>query len=157
MTRDVVFIEPQATIRDCVTLMNEGKFRHLPVKDDGKSHQCSRMHCFDSLYSLPSCLVYKHGCKFNAKSYERLVSPRQSDESKPFYKTASVFEPILCTHLLLGCRPANIWCLRTLSKDGTLSSKPCQSISRAWQTTSSFGKPRWTCTIVLFNNPRSYQ
>jgi len=36
MTRDVVFIEPQATIRDCVTLMNEGKFRHLPVKDDGK-------------------------------------------------------------------------------------------------------------------------
>jgi len=36
MTRDVVFIEPQATIRDCVTLMNEGKFRHLPVKDDGR-------------------------------------------------------------------------------------------------------------------------
>jgi len=36
MTREVVFIEPQATLRACVTLMNEGKFRHLPVREDGK-------------------------------------------------------------------------------------------------------------------------
>jgi len=36
MTPEVVFIDPQATLRACVRLMNEGKFRHLPVKEDGK-------------------------------------------------------------------------------------------------------------------------
>ena len=36
MTREVVFIDPQATLRSCVAVMSEGKFRHLPVKEDGK-------------------------------------------------------------------------------------------------------------------------
>lgn len=36
MTRNVVFISPQATITSCVEIMNEGKFRHLPVREDGK-------------------------------------------------------------------------------------------------------------------------
>jgi len=36
MTREVVFIEPQASLRDCMTRMNEGKLRHLPVREDGK-------------------------------------------------------------------------------------------------------------------------
>ncbi len=36
MTKRVVFVEPEQTIQDCMALMTEKSFRHLPVMDDGK-------------------------------------------------------------------------------------------------------------------------
>jgi CBS domain-containing protein len=36
MTREVTTVSPDTTIQACVALMNEGKFRHLPVRDAGK-------------------------------------------------------------------------------------------------------------------------
>lgn len=36
MTERVVFVEPEQTIQDCMALMTEKSFRHLPVMDDGK-------------------------------------------------------------------------------------------------------------------------
>jgi CBS domain-containing protein len=36
MTENVTTVEPQHTIEDCMTLMTEKSFRHLPVLQDGK-------------------------------------------------------------------------------------------------------------------------
>ena len=36
MTSRVVFVEPTQTIQDCMALMTEKRFRHLPVMDEGK-------------------------------------------------------------------------------------------------------------------------
>lgn len=36
MTTDVVTTTPAATIEDCMQVMTNGKFRHLPVLDEGK-------------------------------------------------------------------------------------------------------------------------
>jgi len=33
MTHEVTTVLPDATIKDCIELMNEGKFRHLPVRE----------------------------------------------------------------------------------------------------------------------------
>ncbi|MEE9333649.1 MAG: CBS domain-containing protein [Granulosicoccaceae bacterium] len=35
MTDRVVFVEPEQTIQDCMSLMTEKHFRHLPVMDEG--------------------------------------------------------------------------------------------------------------------------
>ena len=36
MTKRVVFVEPEQTIQDCMALMIEKNFRHLPVMNEGK-------------------------------------------------------------------------------------------------------------------------
>ena len=36
MTKRVVFVEPEQTIQDCMALMIEKSFRHLPVMNEGK-------------------------------------------------------------------------------------------------------------------------
>jgi CBS domain-containing protein len=36
MTRKVITIDRAATIADCMTIMSEHRFRHLPVEEDGK-------------------------------------------------------------------------------------------------------------------------
>lgn len=36
MTADLVTVDPQATIEHCMELMTNGRFRHLPVVDDGR-------------------------------------------------------------------------------------------------------------------------
>jgi len=36
MTARVVFVEPEQTIQNCMALMTEKNFRHLPVMDEGK-------------------------------------------------------------------------------------------------------------------------
>src|SRR3989338_3206485 len=36
MTADVISVSPDATNEHCMTLMTEGRLRHLPVMDDGK-------------------------------------------------------------------------------------------------------------------------
>jgi CBS domain-containing protein len=36
MTAEVTTVDPQASVEDCMSLMTEGKFRHLPVVDDGE-------------------------------------------------------------------------------------------------------------------------
>ncbi len=35
MTADVIFVEPSATVDECMALMTENKCRHLPVMRDG--------------------------------------------------------------------------------------------------------------------------
>ena len=34
MTREVLYIEPQSTVEDCMALMTERRIRHLPVLED---------------------------------------------------------------------------------------------------------------------------
>jgi len=36
MTQDVLYVEPQNSISDCMVLMTNKRVRHLPVMDDGK-------------------------------------------------------------------------------------------------------------------------
>ncbi|MBU6284833.1 MAG: CBS domain-containing protein [Betaproteobacteria bacterium] len=36
MTKDVTTVSPDASIQDCIELMNAGKFRHLPVSEAGR-------------------------------------------------------------------------------------------------------------------------
>jgi CBS domain-containing protein len=36
MTQDVLYVEPQNTIEDCMVLMTKNRVRHLPVMDNGK-------------------------------------------------------------------------------------------------------------------------
>lgn len=36
MTTQVLFVDPETTIDDCMTLMTEKKIRHLPVLDNGE-------------------------------------------------------------------------------------------------------------------------
>ncbi len=36
MTSDPVFVEPETSISDCMRIMTDRKFRHLPVKSAGK-------------------------------------------------------------------------------------------------------------------------
>jgi CBS domain-containing protein len=36
MTKEVLFVRPEDTIEDCMTLMTQKRFRHLPVWHDGK-------------------------------------------------------------------------------------------------------------------------
>jgi len=36
MTQDVLYVEPQNSIEDCMVLMTNKRVRHLPVMDDGK-------------------------------------------------------------------------------------------------------------------------
>ncbi len=36
MTRDVLTVSPQNTVKECMTLMTEAKIRHLPVVQDGE-------------------------------------------------------------------------------------------------------------------------
>jgi len=36
MTRNVITIEPSATIEECMKIMSEGRFRHLPVAEGGR-------------------------------------------------------------------------------------------------------------------------
>ena len=36
MTQDVLYVDPQNSIEDCMVLMTNKRVRHLPVMDDGK-------------------------------------------------------------------------------------------------------------------------
>mgnify|MGYP000885056512 CR=1 FL=1 len=36
MTRDVVFATPEHSVEQCMALMSDGDFRHLPVMEDGR-------------------------------------------------------------------------------------------------------------------------
>jgi CBS domain-containing protein len=36
MTQEVLYVEPQNTIEDCMVLMTNNRVRHLPVMDNGK-------------------------------------------------------------------------------------------------------------------------
>jgi CBS domain-containing protein len=36
MTREVLYVEPDATIEDCMALMTDKRTRHLPVLEDGQ-------------------------------------------------------------------------------------------------------------------------
>ena len=36
MTQEVLYVEPQNTIEDCMVLMTKNRVRHLPVMDNGK-------------------------------------------------------------------------------------------------------------------------
>ncbi len=36
MTRDVLYVEPQNSVSECMVLMTNKRVRHLPVLDDGK-------------------------------------------------------------------------------------------------------------------------
>lgn len=36
MTREVVTVDPDATVGDCMQRMTDGRFRHLPVLEDGR-------------------------------------------------------------------------------------------------------------------------
>ncbi len=36
MTKDLIYVEPKTSIADCMNIMTDNHFRHLPVKENGK-------------------------------------------------------------------------------------------------------------------------